>query len=206
MSPPPAENRRPYDRKSLNISTPRLELLAATATLARADASDRPRFAALIQSEIPQSWPPDTLADVQEYFADQLENGFALPGWWNWYAILRQPRVSIGTVGLAGQPDDQGTTTLGYSVVPGYEGQGYASEMVGGLIDWMAGTGRVARVFATTFERHFGSIRVLEKNGFGLRGLSSEDAAASESDRQGRGQLMLYVGNWLEMRPRKLAP
>ncbi len=175
------------------ISTPRLELVAATATLARADASDRPRLAALIQSDIPESWPPATLADVQEYFADQLEKGFALPGWWNWYAILRQPRVLIGAVGLAGQPDDQGTTTLGYSVAPGFEGLGYASEMVDGLIRWMAGTGRVARVFATTFERHFGSIRVLEKNRFGLHGVSSEDAAASESDRQGRGRLMLYV-------------
>ena len=45
------------------------------------------------------------------------------------------------------------------------------------------------------FQRHFASIRVLEKNGFVCRGLSSEDAAASEADRQGRGRLMLFVRN-----------
>lgn len=178
---------------SLNISTRRLYLLAATATLARADVSDRLRFAALLQSEIPPAWPPEVMAGVQEYFADQLEKGFALPGWWHWYAITRESRVLIGSGGLAGQPDSEGTVTLGYSIVPGYEGVGYASEMVEGLLQWMAGTGRVRRVHATTFERHFGSARVLEKNGFICRGVSSEDAAASDADRQGRGQLMLFV-------------
>jgi [ribosomal protein S5]-alanine N-acetyltransferase len=177
---------------SLTISTPRLDLLAATATLARADASDRPRFAALLQSYVPPSWPPAALADVQEYFADQLEKGFALPGWWNWYALTREGRVLIGTGGFAGQPDSEGTVTLGYSIASEYEGRGYASEMVEGLLRWMAGTGLVRRVHATTFERHFGSTRVLEKAGFVCRGVSSEDAAA-DAERQGRGKLMLFV-------------
>ncbi len=177
----------------LQISTPRLELRAATATLARADASDRPRLAALIQAEVPAAWPPGVMADVQEYFADQLEKGFALPGWWHWYAISRAPRVLLGSAGFSGQPDDHGTVTLGYSIAHGYEGQGYASEMVGALLQWAASSGRVQRVYATTFEGHHASIRVLEKTGFSCRGVSSEDAAASDSDRQGRGRLMLYV-------------
>ncbi len=178
---------------SLAISTARLNLLAATATLARADISDPPRFAALLQSHVPLGWPPAAMADVQEYFADQLEKGFALPGWWNWYALARDSRVLVGTGGLAGQPDSEGTVTLGYSIVPEYEGQGYASEMVEGLLQWMAGTRRVRRVHATTFERHFGSARVLEKTGFICKGVSSEDAGASDADRQGRGRLMLFV-------------
>lgn len=183
----------PSPAPSLAISTPRLNLLAATATLARADVSDRPRFAALLQTQIPPSWPPAVMADVLEYFADQLEKGFALPGWWHWYALARESRTLIGSGGLAGQPDSEGTVTLGYSLVPEYEGQGYASEMVAGLLQWMAGTGRVRRVHATTFERHFRSARVLEKNGFSCRGVSSEDAGASDADRQGRGKLMLFV-------------
>jgi len=187
---------------TLCIATPRLDLVAATATLARADASDRPRFAALLQSEIPASWPPAVLADVQEYFADQLEKGFALPGWWSWYGLKKQAgegpgqrtgHVLIGSAGFAGQPDSEGTVTLGYSITPGFEGQGYATEMVAGLLRWVAASGRVRRVYATTFERHGGSVRVLEKNGFVCRGVSSEDQAASDEDRQGRGKLMLFV-------------
>jgi [ribosomal protein S5]-alanine N-acetyltransferase len=177
----------------LQVTTPRLYLIAATATLARADASDRLRFAALLQSEIPPSWPPSVLAEVQEYFAEQLENGFALPSWWSWYAIAREGRILIGSGGLAGQPDSNGTVTLGYSITPGFEGKGYATEMVAGLLHWMAGTGRVKRVHATTFDRHTASVRILEKCGFECRGVSSEDAGASDEDRQGRGKLMLFV-------------
>ena len=192
----------PDASSALRIATARLDLIAATATLARADASDQPRFGALLQAEIPASWPPGVLADVQEYFADQLEKGFALPGWWSWYGLKRQAgdgplqrsgQVLIGSGGFAGQPDSEGTVTLGYSITPGFEGQGYATEMVAGLLRWVAATGRVRRVHATTFERHAGSVRVLEKNGFVCRGVSSEDSGASDQDRQGRGKLMLFV-------------
>ena len=133
------------------------------------------------------------LADVQDYFASQLEKGAAVPGWWCWYAIQKSPRVLIGSAGFTGPPDDQGTVTMGYSVTPGFEGLGYASEMAAGLIGWLLTSDQVKRVHATTFERHFASIRVLEKTGFECRGVSSEDAAASDDDRQGRGTLMLFV-------------
>ena len=177
----------------LRISTPRLDLIAATATLARADVSERARFGALLQVGIPESWPTETFADVQEYFAEQLEKGFAMPGWWSWYAVLRAERLLVGNGGLFGQPDDEGTVTLGYSIAHGFEGRGYATELVAGLVAWMTASGRVRRVHATTFERHFASIRVLEKNGFGRRGVSSENDGASEADRQGRGDLLLFV-------------
>ena len=177
----------------LRITTPRLELVAATATMARADVNDRPRLAELLDSSIPKSWPPATLLDVQEYFAVQLEKGAAVPGWWSWYILEREPRTLIGSAGFMGPPDDVGTVTMGYSIVEGYESQGYATELVGGLLRWTAETGRVNHVYATTFERHYGSVRVLEKNGFECRGVSSEDAGASEDDRQGRGTLMLFV-------------
>jgi len=178
---------------ALKITTPRLELIAATATSARADASDRARFASLLNAEIPAAWPPDVLADVQEYFAVQLEKGAAVPGWWTWYAVTESPRVLIGSGGFTAPPDDIGTVTMGYSVVSGFEGQGLCSEMVEGLVQWARVSGQVKRIHATTFERHHASVRVLEKTGFTCQGISSEDAGASEADRQGRGHLMLFV-------------
>ncbi len=177
----------------LRISTARLDLVAATAVLARAAADDPARFAEILNARLPPSWPPSVLLDVQELFAAQLEKGAAIPGWWAWYAILREGALVVGSAGFAAPPDEIGTITLGYSIAGGYEGRGLASELVEGLLQWAAATGRVARVYATTFERHFASIRVLEKNGFVWRGISSEDAGASDEDRQGRGALMLYV-------------
>ncbi len=85
-----------------------------------------------------------------------------------------------------------GTVTLGYAVLPGFEGRGCATELAGGLVQWAFNAG-AKRIFATTFERHDASVRVLEKNGFVCEGVSSEEAAAAESDRQGRGRLMLFA-------------
>lgn len=177
----------------LRISTPRLELVAATAELARADADDRPRLAALLSCRVPDSWPPAVIADVLAYFAKQLEDGVVLPGWQNWYATVRDSRTLVGGAGFMGPPNAEGIVTLGYSVAEGFERMGYATEVVGGLVRWLADTGHVKQVFATTFERHHASVRVLEKNGFTCRGVSSEDPAASEDDRRGRGTLMLFT-------------
>lgn len=133
------------------------------------------------------------MADVQEYFAARLEAGAAQPGWWCWYAVQESPRLLIGSGGLAGAPDSEGTVTLGYGVIPSAEGKGYASEIAAGLIAWMQAQGGVKRIHATTFERHYASVRILEKNGFACKGVSSEDAAASPEDRRDRGRLMLFV-------------
>ncbi len=133
------------------------------------------------------------MADVQEYFAAQLESGAVQPDWWAWYAVQQSPRVLIGSGGFNGAPDSEGTVTLGYGVIPEAEGKGYASEIAGGLVAWAEAQGGVKRIHATTFERHHASVRILEKNGFVCKGVSSEDAAASEDDRQGRGRLMLFV-------------
>lgn len=145
---------------------------------------------------MPESWPPEVLSDVHDYFAQKLEGEPDHRGWWNWYAVQKRPHILIGGAGFSGPPDDSGTVTLGYSVLPDFEGKGYASEIAAGLFDWALGTGKVTRIFATTFERHYASVRVLEKNSFIYTGVSSEDAAAPDSDRQGRGRLMLYVNNF----------
>jgi len=129
---------------ALQISTRRLDLIAATALLARADASDRVRFSEILGAEIPQAWPPAVMADVMEYFAEQLEKGFAVPGWWSWYGVLRRDGgrpVLIGNAGLSGRPDSEGSVTLGYSVIKDHEGAGYATEMVAGLIAMAGGLG-----------------------------------------------------------------
>ena len=114
----------------LRISTARLDLVAATAVLARAAADDPARFAEILNARLPPSWPPSVLLDVQELFAAQLEKGAAIPGWWAWYAILREGALVVGSAGFAAPPDEIGTITLGYSIAGGYEGRGLASELV----------------------------------------------------------------------------
>lgn len=131
--------------------------------------------------------------DVRAFFAQKLAERADHRGWWNWYAVQKSPRMLIGAGGFNGPPDASGTATLGYAVLPGFEGQGYATELAEGLVRWATRTTQINRIFATTFERHHASVRVLEKNGFLCNGISAEDGAVADSDRQSRGHLMLFV-------------
>jgi RimJ/RimL family protein N-acetyltransferase len=107
-----------------------------------------------------------------------------------WY-ILRGHDF-VGVVGAYGPPSADGSVTVGYGIVPEAEGQGIATEALGGLAGWLLASGRVNILEATTFERHTPSVRVLEKNGFRCVGVSPHDAVAPDGDRQGRGRLMVW--------------
>ncbi|MDX2223904.1 MAG: GNAT family N-acetyltransferase [Rhodospirillaceae bacterium] len=179
----------------LRFETPRLIGIAATPALARADAGDAAAFSRLLAARIPGSWPIEVMADVREHFAHQLETGAMTPGWAMWYLLAPRaepPRRLIGVVGFYGRPDADGTATLGYGIAPEDEGQGFATEAVAGLMAWGRAHGGVAAFAATTFELHHASVRVLQKNGFACVGVSPDDAEAPDSDRQGRGRLMVW--------------
>jgi len=176
----------------LAFQTPRLIAVAATAEIARADASDRAAFGRLLEARVTAEWPIEVMRDVTEHFAHQLETGAVSPGFATWYLLKAEDRELVGVAGYYGAPDADGWTMIGYSVCPSAEGNGYATEALSGLMAWGNETGKVRGWRATTFERHWGSIRVLEKNGFARVGVSPEDAQAAENDRQGRGSLMLW--------------
>jgi [ribosomal protein S5]-alanine N-acetyltransferase len=160
----------------LHIQTDRLELVAVWAELARAAIADRRQLAQLLNTHIPEQFPPEIMADVMEYFAQRLEADPNLVGWWVWYPVLQaeQERVLIGAAGFNGYPDEDGNLLLGYSIVEGYEGQGYATETVQGLLSWAFSQPSVKQVVATTFPDHVASLRVMEKNHFILLGEGNE--------------------------------
>lgn len=167
--------------------------MAATAELARADVANRDLFAAILGAHVTAEWPIEVMRDAQEHFAHQLETGAAEPGWSMWYLLSRpEPRRLVGVVGHYGMPTPDGWVTVGYGICPHDEGRGFASEALSGMIAWGRAYGQLRGWRATTFERHHASVRVLEKNGFSRTCVSPDDAEAPESDRQGRGRLMVW--------------
>jgi [ribosomal protein S5]-alanine N-acetyltransferase len=162
--------------KQLRIKTKRLELIAATPELARAAAGNHPQLAQLLNAQVPAEFPPEIMADVMEYFAQRLEADPGLMGWWAWYPLLEQAgeRILIGCLGFTGYPDQDDRLLMGYAMTPSYQGQGYATEAVQGLINWAFQHPQVNQVVADTFPEHAASIRVMEKNHMVLLGEGSE--------------------------------
>ena len=161
----------------LPIETARLTLIPATVELARAELYDGGAFSQLLNAEVPGEWPPETLVDALPLFIGWLEAAPDCVGWYGWYALLRSEGgdrpILIGGGGFLGPPE-KGTVQTGYSVLPAFQRQGYATELVTALIDWAFGQGDVTSIAAETEWANPASVRVFEKTGFQSVGPTSE--------------------------------
>jgi RimJ/RimL family protein N-acetyltransferase len=163
----------------MTVQTARLLLVAGTSELVTAELDHEKEFAERLQAEIPTNWPPplndeQTMKWCLRYFASHQDS----EGWVNWYFVLKSQDdaagVAIGNGGFRGKPTADGTVEVGYSILPQFQNNGYASEAAGGLIEWAFSHSDVKRIIAETYPKLRGSIRVLEKNGFKLIGDGSD--------------------------------
>jgi RimJ/RimL family protein N-acetyltransferase len=160
----------------MKLSTDRLELIAATPELLRAELESPVHLAALLGVAAPAVWPPplNTRATV-EYTLDFLEGGPERAGWMAWYFVRKAGRVLIGQGGYCGSPAD-GAVEIGYSVLEAHQKQGYATEAARALVERAFSLG-VRTVTAQTMPELPPSIRVLERLGFRQVGAGSEAGA-----------------------------
>lgn len=165
--------------KNLSIETARLQLIAATKDLVRAEIEDRAAFSSSLQAEVLADWPPD-FNDIhtQTFTLEKLASNPDQVGWWMWYFTLESSssdaeRVLIGNGGFKGPPTADGVE-VGYSILQPFQNRGYASEATAALVDW-AFQQQVSYVTAETLPELGASIRVLEKNGFSYVGPGSEE-------------------------------
>ena len=68
-------------------------------------------------------------------------------------------------MGFKRPPDATGRVEIGYSIIPEYCNQGYATEMACHLITWALQQAGVTSVVAECLNNNLGSIKVLEKAG-----------------------------------------
>ncbi len=167
------------------IVTARMRLVPATVALARAELADRAEFARLLSATVPDEWPPEILADALPLFLEWIEATPDRVGWYVWYAMMRASHeaqdmlagdvgdILMASGGFKGPPQD-GAVEIGYSVLPRFQGHGYATEMVRALIDWAFAQPDVLRIVAETTEDNTPSMRLLRKIGFVERGPAVE--------------------------------
>lgn len=125
------------------IVTGRLRLLPSTVPLARAEIEDRAEFARLLSAIVPDNWPPESIEDALPLFLQWLEAAPDRVGWFGWYAMAPEPQsdlpVLVGGGGFKGPPQD-GVVEIGYSMLPQFQGKGFATELVQGLVLWRSVT------------------------------------------------------------------
>lgn len=73
--------------------------------------------------------------------------------------------LAVGGIGFFYEPDESGTTELGFGLVPSARGKGYATEALVGAVD-IARAGGARRVIADSAVENDASQRVLVRVGF----------------------------------------
>lgn len=149
-------------------TTRRLKLIAGTKELAEAEIKDTKKFSKLLRASIPENWPPDNLKDVQNLFLELYKEHHNWEKWITWYAVRIDTDYPIlcGDIGFKGPADKKGMVEIGYSVLPQYQGEGFATEMVSGIVRWANRQPSVKQIEAEVNIENKASIRVLEKNDF----------------------------------------
>ena len=93
------------------------------------------------------------------------------PGW-----LITVDGAVIGDCGTHGPVDEAGRVEIGYGLAAPSRGQGYGSEAVATVTEWLLSQPGVRQVRAHTLTSNAPSRRVLEKAGFTYVGLDEGEA------------------------------
>ena len=83
-----------------------------------------------------------------------------------WTAILKIENKMIGDLCIIGEPNANGEIEIGYGTYDEFQGKGFMTEMVSGIIEWAKTQPQVKSIIASTNKTNTASSRVLEKNDF----------------------------------------
>ncbi|WP_240664634.1 GNAT family N-acetyltransferase [Methanosarcina sp. MSH10X1] len=158
------------------IRTERLYLFPATSKLYLLELHDLQAFASTLNVRVPEEWPPDQITpEVIEDFIGRIQAKERKV--WSFYWILLQKGsekpVLVGNGGFLVHKN--GTLEIGYSMLSAYHGRGYATEAVRSMVQWASSSLKRDSIIAYTYPYLKASIRVLEKNGFLLKGKGPEE-------------------------------
>ncbi|MFJ2905410.1 GNAT family N-acetyltransferase [Streptomyces sp. NPDC087212] len=112
--------------------------------------------------------------------------------------VRRADGRAVGGVGFHGVPDEEGRAEIGYDLVEGARGQGYATEALGALTAWALARDDVRALCATVEERNTASQRVLARAGFARASVVDEGTAPDVDGME--LPLRLYVINGTDRR------
>ncbi len=134
------------------------DILLKTERLTVRPASDA-EMLALVEAE--------TDAEMRKAYSEMCSLALERPEERLWYVawFVERSGVTIGNLCFKGLSPD-GRVEIGYGLLPGYFGHGYATEAVGAAVSWAKAQSGVTAVEAETEPGNKASQRVLEKLGF----------------------------------------
>lgn len=114
-----------------------------------------------------QSWESFGPDDAERLIEGQREMEPGVPGTWLQLAIVEKAtEVVVGDCGVHCRQDDPRQMELGVTLAPGQQGRGYATEVLGCVIDFVFGTLGKHRISATTDAENHRAAALFRRLGF----------------------------------------
>ena len=161
------------------IRSPRLRLVSLSPSATRALLDGRHTEA---EGETGVHFPPEWPGGDRWILEIRLEQMMKDPALQQW--LLRVAALPDGTMvghaGMHGPPRERGEVELGYTVLPAYRGQGYATEAARALMEWARATHGVATFVASVSPTNTPSLRVVERLGFRQTGVQIDEEDGEE--------------------------
>ncbi|SET32527.1 Protein N-acetyltransferase, RimJ/RimL family [Salinibacillus kushneri] len=147
------------------IKTSRLTLITFTVDMMKATLSGANQLKELTGYHVADGYPMEVYK-IERFLQYPEENE------WEGIIIHNKNRSIIGDMGFKGGPDEKGGMDLGYSIISGYQGNGYATEMASAMVEWGLNQPHVKKITASCSNENIPSIKVLRNTGFasGQRG------------------------------------
>lgn len=79
--------------------------------------------------------------------------------------MLKDKNCTVGGIMLKGLPNENGEIVIGYYTLTEYQGNGYMTETINNMKNWLLNQSNVMYVIADTEKDNIPSHRVLEKSG-----------------------------------------
>ena len=113
-----------------------------------------------------QIWEPKSVADVSAFIARQIKLDLDEPDTWFQLGIsLKKSEQLIGDCGLHFLENDSHQTEIGINLAPNQQGNGYATETLTAVFEFLFSDLGKHRVFASTDPENERTIRLLSRLG-----------------------------------------
>ncbi|MGW3202749.1 GNAT family N-acetyltransferase [Streptomyces sp. NPDC001135] len=110
--------------------------------------------------------PYEGTREAASFLLKAYEAGVHRPEFGVFALVRHEDGRAVGGIGFHGVPDEDGRVEIGYDLVEGARGQGYATEALRTLADWALAREDVGSLFATVERDNTASQAVLGRAGF----------------------------------------
>jgi RimJ/RimL family protein N-acetyltransferase len=148
--------------KDINIITERLVLRG----LILSDAAALLKYRSKREIYKFQNWKPHTLRDAEIFISEKIAKEPNIPDtWYQLGVILKETEELIGDIGIHFIDLEGKQAEIGYTLNPEYQGIGYASEAIKGVLAYLFNDLKKHRITASVDPINKKSIALLERIG-----------------------------------------